>query len=338
MVGEMDGMPEGLVQLADAQEIRLSAVVVAEGDGAGLGDLLESYLRALEARGEQFELLCLYDATSPALSAVIDRMRAKWPALVAMPLRPWAGEDSALKVGIANARGEVLLTLPGWPEVDPEAIPVLISALDEGETAGDMVVGNRTGGAHGSLQRLRMGATHGLIRLLFGQRFNDVFCRVRVGRSRMFRQIADLGVRQHFLPVLAVAEGYSVRERDVPEPKTRPVQPYMFKLWGHVRALVDLLTLYIGLKFLRRPLRFFGAIGLPLALLGALATVYLVVSRLVFGEPLADRPALVFSVLLLVLGIQIVALGLIGEIVIFASSRRMRTYEIDKIIRGRTSD
>jgi hypothetical protein len=338
MVGAMDGMPEGSVQFAASQEISLSAVVVAEGDGAGLGDLLESYLLALDARGERFELLCLYDATSSALSAVVDRLRAKWPPLVAMPLRPWAGEDSALKVGIANARGEVLLTLPGWPEVDPEAIPLLVAALGEGEMGGDMVVGNRTGGASGPLQRLRMGATHGLIRLLFGQRFNDVFCRVRVGRARVFRQIADLGVRQHFLPVLAVAEGYSVRERDVPEPKTRSVQPYTFKLWGHVRALIDLLTLYIGLKFLRRPLRFFGAIGLPLALVGALATVYLVVERLVFGEPLADRPALVFSVLMLVLGVQIVALGLIGEIVIFASSRRMRTYEIDKIIRGRTGD
>ncbi|MFW5869213.1 MAG: glycosyl transferase family 2, partial [Armatimonadota bacterium] len=92
---------------------------------------------------------------------------------------------------------------------------------------------------------------------------------------------------------------------------------------------------YIGLKFLRRPLRFFGAIGLPLAALGALVTAYLVVERLLFGEPLADRPALVFSVMMVVLGVQIVALGLIGEIVIFSSTRRMRTYEIDTIIRGR---
>jgi hypothetical protein len=343
MVGAMDGMPEATVQAADAGEIGVSAVVVAEGDGAGLGDLLGSYLGALDACGAPFELVCVFDAASPAVAAVVDRLRADWPALAALPLRPWPGEDGALKVGIANARGAVLLTLPGWPEVDAEAIPRLVAALGDGDGNGgrdgevDMIVGNRTGAARGPLQRLRMGATHGLIRLLFGQRFNDVFCRVRIGRSEVFRQIADLGVRQHFLPVLAVAEGYCVRERAVPQPKARTVQP-SFNLWGHARALIDLLTLYIGLKFLRRPLRFFGAIGLPLALLGALATAYLVVARLAFGEPLADRPALVFAVLMLVLGVQIVALGLIGEIVIFASSRRMRTYEIDKIIRGRTDD
>ena len=64
-------------------------------------------------------------------------------------------------------------------------------------------------------------------------------------------------------------------------------------------------------------------------------TLFLVSQRLFFEYPLGDRPALVFAVLLLVLGIQIVALGLVGEIIIFASTRRLRTYEIDTIIRGR---
>jgi len=86
------------------------------------------------------------------------------------------------------------------------------------------------------------------------------------------------------------------------------------------------------LKFLRRPLRFFGSIGLPIFLLGTLATAVLVTQKF-FGEPLADRPALIFAVLMVVLGIQIVAIGLVGEIIIFANSRRMKQYAVRDIIR-----
>ncbi len=309
----------------------VSAIVTADGDGAGMRALLEGYLKALDAHGRSFELICVFDHASGPLAAAVRELSADWPMLVGLAQRPWGGEDTALKVGIGRAQGEIIVTLPGWSEIDPAEIGSLIDALGED----DMVTGTRAGAGGG----LRQSLTHGLIRFLFGRRFSDVFCRARAGRSEAFEKISDMGVRQHFLPVLAVAEGYRVTETQIktdPSPAAPPA--YSFKPLGHISALVDLLTLYVGLKFLRRPLRFFGAIGLPLLLIGLLITAWLVASRLFLGEPLADRPALVFSVMMIVLGLQILALGLIGEIVIFSSSRRMRTYEIETIIRGRPED
>lgn len=320
---------------ADASWPAVSAIVTAEGDGQGMAALLEGYLEALAARGEPFELICVFDHASPEIAGIVRDLGQRWPMLTGIGQRPWSGEDGALKVGIDRAMGDILLTLPGWSEIAASEIPRLLDALGED----DMVTGVRREGSKSGLQRARMGVTHSLISFLFGQRFQDVFCRARAGRAEAFRKIADLGVRQHFLPVVAAAEGYRVSEISLAPETTGAAPPtYSVKIFGYISAFIDILTLYVGLKFLRRPLRFFGAIGLPLLLVGALITAWLIVSRLFLGEALADRPALVFSVMMMVLGVQILALGLIGEIVIFSSSRRMRTYEIETIIRGRPED
>lgn len=332
------GMNEMIDRTAEAG-LELSAIVTIEGDGQGMAALLEGYLKALSAREAAFELICVFDHAAVDVAEVVRDLSKSWPMLTGIGQRPWSGEDGALKVGIDRAKGDVILTLPGWSEIAPDEIGRLLDALGEDDMVTDMVTGVRKEGSQSGLQRARMGVTHGLINFLFGQRFKDVFCRARAGRTETFRKVADLGVRQHFLPVVAAAEGYRVTEVEL-APETGGAAPpsYSFKPLAQIAAFVDILTLYVGLKFLRRPLRFFGAIGLPLLIVGALITAWLIASRLIFGEALADRPALVFSVMMVVLGIQIIALGLIGEIVIFSSSRRMRSYEIETIIRGRVVD
>jgi hypothetical protein len=99
-----------------------------------------------------------------------------------------------------------------------------------------------------------------------------------------------------------------------------------------MRRLLDLLTIFFLIKFTRKPLRFFGLVGGGLAGFGLVVTLYLVTERLFFNVALADRPALVLSSLLIVLGIQIIAIGLIGEIIIFTHARDLKEYRIDKII------
>ena len=309
----------------------LSVVVAADGDGKGLSELLSQYRAVLDAREESYEFIVAFDHSASDLAKALETLGETWPQLVSLPQRPWTGEDAALKLALQRAVGDIVMTLPSWPEIDPASIGALRDAVENN----DMVVAEREGLDRSAVQKLRASATHGLLSVLFKQKFRDVFCRARAGRRDVFLRAAEMGVRQHFLPLIAVSEGYSVKEVSLPTVKATGV--YKFKPNAHVGALVDVMTLFVGLKFLRRPLRFFGSIGVPLIILGALLVAYLAIERLVFGTPLADRPALVFSVMTLVLGIQIVALGLVGEIIIFSSTRRLRSYEIDEIIRGRPS-
>lgn len=321
---------------ASVGEPEVSVIIAADGDGQGLVALIDSYCAALESTGKSFDATVICDDKEPGMRRAIAELEGKTQISFVSP-RPWRGLDAALIQGIRRATGRIVLTLPGWQEIAPSEIPKLLEAASREDV--DMATGCRTDLGLSALNRPRIALAHGVLKLLFGQSLKDIFCRSRAGRTETFQKVAELGVRQHFLPLVAASEGYNVEPVPVASAENA-VTPELHRLnaGSHINAFFDMASLYVALKFLKRPLRFFGAIGLPLMTLGFFFTAWLVVSRLAFGTALADRPALVFSVMIMVLGIQIMALGLIGEIIIFASSRRMRSYEIDKILRGRLGD
>lgn len=283
----------------------------------------------LAALGVRYEVVCVYDARQPGLSTKIEGVAQQWPELKPIAQRPWAGEDAAVAVAINRVEGDSVLVLPGWFEIDAAELPKLYAARNDF----DMVLADRSQRKLNSWQRFRANLLQGLISLLFGHRMNDVFSRVRLASRALFQEISSYGVRQHFMPLLALSKGYSVGEVPVKcAAQASTDAPYRFKPWAHISALLDIISLYVVLNFLQRPLRFFGAIGITLAAIGALITGWLVFERIFLAEALADRPLLIFSVLMIVLGVQIIAIGLIGEIVIFASNRSTKTYDIVKIV------
>ncbi|MEO1749569.1 MAG: glycosyl transferase family 2, partial [Pseudomonadota bacterium] len=174
------------------------------------------------------------------------------------------------------------------------------------------------------------------LKALFNRSVSDVFCRTRVAKRSVLEEVSAFGVRQHFLPTIAAELGHTIKEIEVdPAPETQEGSgKFVFKPIGHIRALFDALSLYVVLKFLRRPLRFFGAVGLPIFLIGAFTTLLYLVMRITGDWALADRPGLIFAVMMVVLGLQIIALGLVGEIIIFANSRRMKQFKVQTVIRG----
>lgn len=305
------------------------SVIVAAGAMKELPGTLASARAGLDAMGMPYEVICVTDGRDADVMGALSTIQDTWPELVVLGHRPWTDDDAALSIALRRARGSLVLTMAGWPEVKPESLSRLLAELGDS----DIVSAVRTGLPTGKLQAMRRSAFGRLLARLFGQSPSDPFCRTRLARKAALEDVANFGVRQHFIPVIAGERGYKLHEVELPSAsnsettKTR----YVFHLLGHLTAFFDAITLYVVLKFLRRPLRFFGSIGLPIFLLGGVATAVLLAQRL-FGNPLADRPALIFAVLMVVLGIQIVAIGLVGEIIIFANSRRMKQYTVRNII------
>ena len=308
------------------------SVVVALEPDVEPAPLMALYRSGLDTLDMAYEVICLFGPNSAMQRLALETISKEWPELQLWPQRPWRGEDAALAVGAQNARAPLVMTLPGWPESEPEDFRKLLDAIAQQ----DMVIADRVERRSSMLQRARRSILAHVIRGLFGHRFSDLFSRTRIARREVLLRAAEFGVRQHFLPLLAVSDGYRVSEVPVRNPKLPDgvKAPYVFKPLAHVSALFDVMSLYVVLKFLRRPLRFFGAIGLPLILIGGAVTAFMLLERLFFGEALSDRPALIFSVMMIVLGVQITALGLIGEIVIFSASRRMKTYDVATVIRN----
>jgi len=175
---------------------------------------------------------------------------------------------------------------------------------------------------HGKLERL--------LDILLQSRFEDVRSPIRAMRARAAAELNLYGNQHHFLPLLAQAQGFTVEE--LPAPAPGRAAPGLARAGAWPSLLLDIVSLFFLLKFLKKPFRFFGGFGFLTLALGGLATAWLVFERLALGVPLGDRPALILSTLLIVLGIQIIAVGLIGELVTFAWAREAKDYKVDRIV------
>ncbi len=297
-------------------------------DRADVVPVYRAYKAALAGLGRPYELVYVVDREHrQALAALRELAAGGEDALQIVPGLQ-LDEAKALMAGFGAARGEALLTLPPDLQVDPADIAKVVAALDLCEVA----VGRRPPvGSKGESLQARV--FHGLLNRLFGHSFTDLVCRVRAWRRPVIEEIAIHGVQPHFLPLLAGERGFRIAQVDV-RPGPTGLHGVKLGLLDRIRVTLDILALYLVLKFTKKPLRFFGMLGLPLLALGVVGCIGLAIAKLFYGVPLADRPALVLAVLLVVLGIQVIALGLIGELVIFASGRRIKEHVVERVVGG----
>ena len=193
-----------------------------------------------------------------------------------------------------------------------------------------MATARRVAGQDSIANRWRRRAFNGLVRFLIGGELRDLSSGVRAARTEVLRALPIYGDFLRFLPAFAQREGYRVDEVSIPQHavdlRNRHHAPGTY-----VRRFFDLLAVFFLVRFREKPLRFFGLIGGSLTLAGLLMLVVLVVQR-IGGTPIGDRPVLVLGVLLFVLGVQGVALGLLGEIIVFASARRSAPYRLVEVV------
>jgi glycosyltransferase involved in cell wall biosynthesis len=309
-----------------ASAIALSVVIPVNREEPELAETHRAYQAAIEGMAESYEFIYVLDGSHRNTLATLRAVKETDPFVTILVLGGETGEAAALASGFAHARGETILILPAHLQVEPSDIPRVVSALDHCQ----MAIGRRSAISSSLGQRILAGIFHRVLRIVFAHPLSDLRCRVRACRRSVLDEIGIYGFQHHFVPLLAQEQGFSVHEVDVrPGPASVAVRRTPLVYLG---TLLDILALYVLLRFTKKPLRFFGSIGILVLIPGLLFTGGLAIARLVYEVPLADRPALILGVLMIVLGIQIIALGLIGEIVIFASGKRIKDYTVEKIV------
>jgi len=296
-------------------------------------ELYAEYCAGLDATGRSYELIFVIDGprekfSGPLMKAVDGRQSVTVVSLT----RPF-GEATAIMAGFEQASGRVILTLPAYFQIDAGELPTLLGALERC----DLAVARRWPRAGGWFERLRRGAFHGLLRAVTGLQYRDLGCGARAFDRRVLEEIQLYGDQHRFLPVLADRRGFRVAEIDIRQsPKDRHQGVYEPRVYA--RGFLDIFTVFFLVRFTKKPLRFFGMIGVSLFALGALLVTWLVVERLFFGQGLTQRPALLLSTLLVVLGLQLFAIGLLGELIIFTHARQVRDYQIDRVLSYRNEN
>jgi glycosyltransferase involved in cell wall biosynthesis len=299
------------------------------GRADDLQTLLREYDDGFSGTGESYEIIVVVDG-HPEWMDDLRAAAATNPRLRIIVLARRFGEAAALAAGFDAARGEFIVTLPAYYQVAPSEIPKLIAEAAGGE---DMLTAVRWPRHGNAFDKLRRDVFHWLFRFTSGMSYRDLGCGVRLFRRAVASEITLYGDQHRFFPALAARRGFRVREVELAQSPKDWVRT-RYRTSAYLHGVLDVLTVFFLVRFTKKPLRFFGGIGFAAFGMGALFTAFLIFQRLVFGMGLADRPALLLSSLLIVLGVQTFALGLIGELIIFTHASRMKEYTIRSIIGG----
>jgi glycosyltransferase involved in cell wall biosynthesis len=313
---------------ADAN-VEISAIIPVGGrHAADLLALYADYKSALDALGVTYEVIVVMDGPRPELAADVQRLLASGASIAVIGLTRRFGEATALVAGFQRARGRTIVTLPAYHQIRGSEIGKLVRALG----VVDLAIGRRWPRVGGRFEVLRRNLFHRLLASVTGQRLHDLGCGARAMKRRVLEEITLYGDQHRFLPVLASRNGFKIMEIEVQQ---SPLDRFAggYKLREYVRRALDICTVFFLVRFTKKPLRFFGMVGVTTFLVGAVLVAGLAIDRLAFGHPLADRPALLLSSLLVVLGMQLFALGLLGELVIFTHARDIKDYQIEEVVR-----
>jgi glycosyltransferase involved in cell wall biosynthesis len=300
---------------------------VGKRHAADLAALYAEYKVGLAGLDVTYEFIVVLDGPRPEVAATLQRLLERGENLIVISLTKRFGEATALMAGFQRASGRVIVTAPAYHQIQGAELGKLVRALDKA----DVAIGRRWPRVGSRFEVIRRDAFHRLI-ATGGQRFNDLGCGARAMKRRVLEEISLYGDQHRFLPVLANRQGFRIVEVDVAQsPLDRNEAGYPPKEYLH--RVLDIFTVFFLVRFTKKPLRFFGMVGATTFVIGALLVAYLAIDRLVFQHPLADRPALLLSSLLVVLGMQLFALGLLGELIIFTHARDIKDYQVDEVVR-----
>ena len=202
------------------------------------------------------------------------------------------------------------MTIDGDLQDDPAEIPRLLAKLDEGF---DLVSGWKTGSARPLSRRDPSRVFNRVAGWVSGTRLHDMNCGLKAFRVEVARELSLYGELHRFIPLLATDRGFRVAEVPVNH-RARSHGRSRYGMERYVRGFLDLLTVAFISRYRHRPLHLFGGLGLALAAIGFVVLSYLTVLKLT-GEAIGGRPLLVLGVLLVVVGIQLLSLGLISELI-----------------------
>ena len=305
------------------KKLDISVISPVFNEVENLESFVESVTEVMNSTNMSWELIIVDDGSDDGSSKILKKIGHQ-ENIRSILLSKNYGQTTAIQAGFDNAVGEYFVTLDSDLQNDPKDIPTLIKKLINEEL--DLVVGWRKDRKDNYFFRnLPSILANKLIGTITGVKLHDYGCSLKAYRAEVLREVKLYGEMHRFIPAWMATKipASKISEIEVTHhPRTAGESKYGIS--RTFRVFVDLISVYFFMKFFSRPGHFFGLIGLLLSSLGALILIYLISLKLIYGLDIGDRPLLIAGTLLVVIGIQLVSLGVIGEILsrtYYASSK-----------------
>ena len=287
----------------------LSFVVPLLNEEGSLGALHEAVSQAVASLPYDFEIIFIDDGSTDGSPAVLHELYQQDPTHVrVIQFRRNFGKMAAMTAGFARARGEIIVTLDADLQDDPGELSKLLAKLDEGY---DLVIAWRANRNDPISKRLPSKFANFMVSALTNVEIHDVNCGFKVYRREVLQDLKLYGELHRYIPVLAHWQGYRIAEVPVTHhPRRFGRSKYGIGRLG--RSYIDFLSVLFLTSYLKRPMQLFGGLGSAFALVGVVIMLYLVAVWL-FQGGIGWRPLLFFGTTALVVGIQLISVGLLGE-------------------------
>ena len=294
----------------------LSLVIPVYNEADSLVPLVSEIDEALASYGTPYEIVFVDDGSSDGSFPVMRELAESRDDVVVVKLRRNFGKAAALSHGFAAARGDVIVTMDGDRQDDPAEIAALTAPLSEGY---DLVSGWKQRRQDPLNKTLPSKFFNWTVRKASGIPLHDFNCGLKSYKRDVIETISIYGELHRYIPVVAAQAGFRATEVKVNH-RRRTAGRSKYGWQRYLRGYLDLLTvLFLG-RYQHRPQHLFGGLGTLLILIGVLVELYMTIDKLVFGNPIGQRPLLLLGALLIIVGVQLLSLGLIGELI--ANSRR----------------
>ena len=309
--------------VASSDTRAVSVVIPVVERPENLCDIYREFSAPLRDAERGFEFIFVLEPWAHQLRDPLEQLAKRGEPIRVLQASRDLGETGQLKLAAASCHAELVLTLPAYRRVKADC---LVSLLDHVGPSTDLAIARRWPRKDSWFNRLQSRVFHRLVGLASEQPFHDIACGVRAMRRHLLDEIPLYGDFARFLPLLAAQEGFQVKEVDCAQhPRDR--QTRVYSPGTYIRRVIDLLGVFFLLRFTYKPLRFFGLFGSGLSLAGGGILLVLLIQRLM-GRGLADRPLLLLGILLFTLGFQVVALGLIGELIVHLNAPKKSGYRV----------
>ena len=274
----------------------------------------------------KYEMIFVDDGSEDETAETLRKINAEDSSLKIVKMRSHFGEASALEAGLNLSSGEIIVYSASRVRIDPRG---LLALTESAIHKADFVVGWRFPRGDWKLNQLISKIFNGIVSWLTGLKLHDINSGVFAAKREVLESLDLYGDLNNFIPILVHKLGYKIREEKITQKKGHfRKSKYITEYFQ--RAL-DILTVIFLTKYSKKPLHFLGLFGILFTISGLAIDTYLFIYRILGMGPIAGRPLLLLGVLLFILGIQMISIGLIGEMIIFTHASGMEEYNIENI-------
>jgi glycosyltransferase involved in cell wall biosynthesis len=302
----------------------ISIVVPLMNEEESLRELFTLIKETMQRMKMSYEIIFIDDGSTDRSFEVITALHTEYPKIIkAIRFRRNFGKSAALSAGFKEAQGEFIITMDADLQDDPNEIPSLIETLGDSY---DLVSGWKKNRQDSAIFTFPSHIANSITSRLTGLRIHDLNCGLKVYRKIVAKELKIYGDLYRYIPILTHQAGFRVGEKIV-QHHPRKYGRSKYTVGKFYRGFLDLLTILFTAKYIRRPLHLFGVWGLISFFIGAIIDGWLIIERLLGKTSLSNRPLFMVGFLFIIIGVQFISLGLLGEMI----SRSDRNEEIYSI-------